>query len=69
MFTQTSRREGLSQNVEITGKMKDLNNTIYEEPAQNNCNYKTGPITRQELNDAIASLNNKVFSWIRYPTK
>ena len=32
---------------------------MYEDPAQNKEHYVNAPITRQELNAAIASLNSK----------
>ena len=53
MLAQTSRRDGLSPKCRNYREHEVLNN-IYEEPAQNNV-----PITRQELNAAIASLNSK----------
>ena len=61
MFAQTSIREHLSQTFRYYRENKNLNN-MYEDPAQNNEHYVNAPITRPELNNAIASLNIKTSS-------
>ena len=58
LLVQTSGREVISPKSRNYRDNEDLHN-VYEEPDQNNEHYVHTPITRLELNGAIAAFNSK----------